>query len=113
MFILGVTPAGTNVGTTSISIGTGGAVLTLTVPGVQLGDLVIDTNRPSQTINGNTAPAAPWVSVGNAYVSAANTLVIQLSNSSTLAVSTPIEIYTVGVARVDAANPTVLPTGFY
>lgn len=114
LYVLQATPSGTNVGTTSVSIGTGGVFLTLTVPGLQLGDLIVDANRPSQTVNGNTAPAAPWVSISNTYVSAANTLVLQLANASTLAVSTPIEAYVIGVARSDTPNPpTTLPTGFY
>jgi hypothetical protein len=114
MFVLGVTPSGTNVGATSVSIGTGGAFLTLTVPGLQLGDLILDANRPSNTVNGNTAPATPWVSISNTYISAANTLQLQLSNTSTLAVSTPIEVYIIGVARADTPNsPATLPSGFY
>jgi hypothetical protein len=114
MFVVQGTPAGANVGATSITIATGGAIITITVPGLLLGDMIIDTNRPSSTVNGNTAPAVPWVGVGNAFVSSANTLTINLSNASTLAVTTPIEAYVIGIARSDATNPpTTLPTGIY
>ena len=69
MYVLTATPSGT-----SVSIGTTGTVVTLTVPGLLPGDCILDVNRPSNTINGNASPAVPWVTVGNAYVSAANTL---------------------------------------
>ena len=74
----------------------------------------MDVNRPSITVNGNTAPAFNWVSPGNAYVSSAGFISLTLSNSSTLAVSTPIEAYVIGIARADSLNPPVdLPTGIY
>lgn len=114
LFILGCTPAGPNVGATSITIATGGAVVTVAVPGLLLGDAVLDTNRPSNTVNGNTAPAVPWVTVGNQYASANGVLTIALANTSTLAVTTPIEAYEVIVGRPDTTNsPTSLPTGIY
>jgi hypothetical protein len=114
LFGLSVTPSGTNVGATSISIGTVGVLLTLTVPGLILGDLVMGASRSSQTINGNTAPATPFVSVDNVVVNAANSMQVVLSNSSTLAVSTPIEVYSIIVARVDTTNPpSTTPTGIY
>jgi hypothetical protein len=111
-FVLSVTPSGTNVGTTSISIGTGGAVLTFNVPGIQLGDFV-DVIRQSNTINGNVAPGAPWVAIANSFVSTAGILSLSLSNTSTLAISTPIESYTVMVLRPDAPSVAQVPSGFY
>ena len=114
LFVLSGTPSGANVGATSITIATGGAIVTITVPGILAGDLVIDANRPSNTVNGNLTPASPWVSVGNAFVSAAGSLSLSLANSSTLAVTTPIEAYVIGIARADTTNPpTTTPTGIY
>jgi hypothetical protein len=113
LFVLSVTPTGTNVGSTSITIATGGAVITFTVPGILPGDCVLDCNRPSNTVNGNAATAVPWVGVGNMY-SGLNTLTMQLTNASTLAVTTPIEVYTVAIGRPDTTNPpTTTPTGIY
>jgi hypothetical protein len=114
LFILSCTPSGPNVGATSITLATGGAVVTVAVPGVLLGDVVFDCNRPSNTINGNTAPAAPWVSVANAYISANSVLSIVLSNTSTLATTVPIEVYGIAVGRPDTPNPpSTTPTGIY
>jgi len=114
MFVVAVTPTGSFVSATSITIATGGAILTLTVPGLLPGDLIMDINRPSITVNGNTAPAFNWVSPGNTFVSSAGVLSLTLSNASTLAVSTPIEAYIIGFARSDSPNPpTSLPTGIY
>jgi hypothetical protein len=113
-FLLKVTPTGANVSATSITIATGGAILTLTVPGILPGDLIMDVNRPSITVNGNTAPAVNWVNPGNAFVSSAGSISLTLSNSSTLAVSTPIEAYVIGICRADSLNPPVdLPIGIY
>lgn len=114
LFVLSCTPSGPNVGAASITIATGGAVVTCAVPGLLPGDCIMEANRPSNTVNGNTAPASPWVTVANLYASAANVLSIVLSNTSTLAVTTPIEAYVVGIARVDTTNPpTTTPTGIY
>ena len=116
LFILACTPTGTNVGATSIIVaGTVGAVITFNVPGVLPGDCVLDMNRPSNTINGNATPAAPFVGIGNAYVSAANTITAVLSNSSVATnVTTPIEAYVVAVGRPDTVNaPLTTPIGFY
>ena len=114
VFIVKATPSGSFVSATSITIATGGAILTLTVPGLLPGDLIMDVNRPSITVNGNTAPAFNWVSPGNTFVSSAGVLSLTLSNSSTLAVSTPIEAYSIGIARADTLNPPVdLPLGVY
>jgi hypothetical protein len=116
MFILSCTPAGTNVGATSIIVaGTGGAVLTFTVPGLLPGDCVLDINRPSNTINGNITPAFPFVDIGNAWVSSANTITAILSNTSVATnVTIPIEAYIVCVGRPDTTNPpTTTPTGVY
>ena len=114
LFVVQGTPSGANVSATSITIATGGAILSITVPGVLIGDLVVDTNRPSNTINGNTSPATPWVIIGNAFVSSANILSVNVSNTSTLAVSTPIEAFVIGIARPDTlAPPTTLPLGIY
>ena len=111
-FVFASTPAGANVASTSITIATGGAIVTFTIPGLLPGDLVTDVNRPSNTVNGATGQV--WVSIGNAYVSAANTVIALLANSSTLAVSTPIEAYVIGVNRPDTTNPpTTTPTGIY
>ena len=114
MFVVASTPSGSFVSATSITIATGGAILTLTVPGLLPGDLIMDVNRPSITVNGNTAPAFNWVNPGNTFVSSAGVLSLTLTNSSTLAVSTPIEAYVIGFARSDSPNPpTSLPTGIY
>lgn len=113
LFVLQGTPSGSFVGATSITIATGGAVLTINVPGLLAGDFIMDVNRPSITVNGNTAPAFNWVSPGNTFVSTAGVLSLTLANSSTLAVSTPIEAYSIGIARPDAPNAAVLPTGIY
>lgn len=114
LFVLSGTPSGANVGASSITIATGGAVLTINVPGLLPGDLIVDANRPSITVNGNTAPAVNWVSPGNTFVSSAGVLSLTLTNSSTLAVSTPIEAYVIGIARPDTTNPpTTTPTGIY
>jgi hypothetical protein len=114
MFVVAGTPTGNFVSATSITIATGGAILSITVPGLLVGDLIMDVNRPSITVNGNTAPAFNWVSPGNTFVSSAGVLSLTLSNSSTLAVSTPVEAYVIGFARSDSPNPpTSLPTGIY
>lgn len=116
MFIFSGTPAGANVGATSIVVpGTVGCVLTITVPGVLLGDCILDVNRPSNTINGNTAPASPFVGISNAYVYANGNVSICLGNSSVAAnVTTPIEAYIIAVGRPDTTNPpTTTPTGIY
>ena len=114
LFVISGTPSGAFVSATSITIATGGAILTIQVPGLLPGDFIMDVNRPSITVNGNTAPAFNWVSPGNTFVSSAGVLSLTLSNSSTLAVSTPVEAYVVGFARSDSPNPpTSLPTGIY
>lgn len=114
LFVVQGTPSGNFVSATSITIATGGAIITINVPGILPGDLVMDVNRPSITVNGNTAPAFNWVSPGNTFVSSAGVLSLTLTNSSTLAVSTPVEAYVVGFARADATNPpSTLPTGIY
>lgn len=114
LFVLAATPSGTNVSATSITIATGGAIVTLTVPGILSGDCILEANRQSNTVNGNTAPAVPWVGIGNMWTSAANTLSLQLTNASTLAVSTPVEVYVIAVARPDTTNPpTTTPSGIY
>jgi len=116
LFILACTPSGANVGATSIIVaGTVGAVITLTVPGVLPGDCVLDINRPSNTINGNTSPASPFVGIGNAYVSAAGAVSVVLSNTSVAAnVTVPIEAYIVAIGRPDTTNPpSTTPSGIY
>jgi hypothetical protein len=114
MFVLSAVPSGTNVSATSITIATGGAIVTLTVPGILSGDCILEANRQSNTLNGNTAPAVPWVGIGNMWVSAANTLSLQLINTSTLAVSAPIDTYVIAVARPDTTNaPSTTPSGIY
>jgi hypothetical protein len=114
LFVLAGTPSGSFVSATSITIATGGAIVSIQVPGLLLGDLIMDVNRPSITVNGNTAPAVNWVSPGNTFVSSVGVLSLTLANSSTLAVSTPIEAYVIGIARSDSTNPpTSLPTGIY
>lgn len=116
LFIVASTPSGTNVGATSVIIaGTVGAVITLTVPGVLPGDCIFDINRPSNTINGNTAPASPFVGIGNAFVSAANAITVVLTNTSVAAnVTTPLEAYVVAIGRADTTNPpSTLPSGIY
>src|SRR5450631_2197933 len=112
LFILSCSPSGTGVSSTSVTMATGGAVITFNVPGLLPGDLIFEANRASNTVNGNTAPAVPWVGVGNMYVSTSGVLALQLVNTSTLAVTTPIETYIIGVARPDETNPhATLPSG--
>ena len=54
-----------------------------------------------------------YVDVGNAYVGT-NAVTVLLQNTSTLAVSTPIEVYTIAIGRPDTTNPpTTTPTGIY
>ena len=114
LWVLSCTPSGTLVSSTSITVSTAGSVITINVPGLLPGDCILDINRPSNTVNGNTAPAIPWVAVGNAYVSSAGTLSVLLENVSTLAVTTPIEAYIISVGRPDTTNPpTTTPTGIY
>ena len=108
MFVLNTqfTPAA---GATSISVAASfGQTYTFTVPGLQPGDFVMDINRPSATLNGAASPASPYVGILNAFVSAANTLVVSYDNSSTAAVTIPIETYVIGVAR-----PDTVTAGFY
>src|SRR5277367_6989672 len=81
MFVVSVSPSGTFVSATSITIATGGALISFNVPGVLPGDLVIEANRGSNTINGNVTPAVPWVGVGNVYIASANTVNVQLVNT--------------------------------
>ena len=57
LFVVSGTPSGSFVSATSITIATGGAILTINVPGLLPGDLIMDVNRPSITVNGNAAPA--------------------------------------------------------
>jgi hypothetical protein len=111
-FVFSGTPTGTGVSSTSITIATGGAIVTFNVPGVLLGDLITDVNRPSNTVNGATGQI--WVSPGNSYVYAAGQISTVLSNASTLAVTTPIETYIIAVTRPDTPNaPSTTPTGIY
>lgn len=124
LFILSATPTGGSVSATSVYIpgvtlatvgGVGGAIVTLLVPGVLPGDCVLDVNRPSNTVNGNTANTAPYVTVGNAWVPAAGQVSVALTNSSIGAsVTTPIETYILSIGRPDTTNPpTTTPTGIY
>jgi hypothetical protein len=96
-------------GATSISIAaTNGASFTFSVPGLLPGDFIADVNKPTVTLNGNTAPASPFVGIGNSFVSAANTVNVTFTNTSTAAVTIPIETYLIGVAR-----PDTVTGGFY
>jgi hypothetical protein len=124
LFILSCTPTGTNVSATSVYIpgvtlatvgGVGGAIVTFLVPGVLPGDCVLDVNRPSNTVNGNTANTAPYVTVANAWVPAAGQVSVALANTSIgTNVTTPIEAYIVAIGRPDTTNPpTTTPTGIY
>lgn len=114
-FVLAVAPTGPTVGAASVYVsGTTGSIITLAVPGVQLGDFV-DVTRPSNTVNGNTTLLIPYVGVGNAWVAAAGYVSVVLTNSSVAAnVTTPLENYGVCVFRPDTPNaPTTTPSGFY
>lgn len=116
LFVFSGTPTGPTVSATSVYIsGTAGSIITFNVPGVLVGDCIMDVNRPSNTINGNVTPALPWVTVGNSYVYAAGNVSCILSCSSAVAnVTTPIETYVISVARPDTTNPpTTTPTGVY
>ena len=116
MFVFVSPPTGPTVSSTSVYIsGTYGSVITFNIPGVLVGDCVLDCNRPSNTVNGATAPSFPYVSVGNAWVSGAGLVSCVLNNSSVAAnVTTPIENYVLAIGRPDTTNPpTTTPTGVY
>lgn len=116
LFVFSSTPTGPTVSATSVYIsGTAGSVITFNIPGVLVGDCVMDVNRPSNTVNGNAAPALPWVTVGNSWVPAAGFVSTVLSCSSAVAnVTTPIEVYTIAIGRPDTTNPpSTTPTGIY
>lgn len=89
-WILGValTPLG-------IGASTSGPEQTFTVNGLQLGDFV-DVSKPT---------VQPGISLGNARVSAANTLAIEFVNT-TAGTLTPTagEVYSVGVTRPENLN---------
>ena len=116
LFIFSVLPTGPTVGAASVYIsGTAGSVISFNVPGVLPGDVVMDINRPSNTINGNTAPALPWVTMGNFWVAGASNISAVLANSSATAnVTTPLEYYQISVGRPEGTNPpTTTPLGVY
>lgn len=116
LFQFSVLPTGGSVSATSVYIvGTYGTVISFNVPGVLPGDCVLDINRPSNTVSGNTAPAAPYVGIGNGYVYGANNISAVLTNSSVYAyVTTPLEYYQITVSRPEGTNPpTTTPLGVY
>lgn len=84
----------------TVAAGTG-SELTCTVNGVQLGDFV-DLSKPTEQ---------SYLGIGNVRVSAANTLAVSFTNSST-ATATPAsgEVYSVLVFRADSPTPTALPS---
>ena len=63
---------------------------TVTVPGVRVGDYVIDITKPSLTAG---------VGIVNTRVSAANTLAVTFVNATAAAVDPPSETYQVLVLR--------------
>ena len=116
LFIFSVIPNGPTIGSTSVYIsGTAGSVISFNVPGVLPGDVIMDVNRPSNTVNGNIAPALPWVTVGNAWVYAASNISCILACSSAVAsVTTPLEYYQISVGRPEGTNPpTTTPLSVY
>lgn len=85
----------------SIGASTSGPEQTFTVTGLQLGDFV-DVNKPT---------VQPGITLGNARVSAVNTLAIQFVNSSAGTLTpTAAEVYKVGVTRPEnlLSNVSVL-----
>ena len=116
MFAFSVPPSGGSVSSTSVYIvGTYGTVVSFNVPGVLVGDVILDINRPSNTISGNASPAAPYIGMGNQWVYAAGNISAVITNSSVIAyVTTPIENYQIVVARPEGTNPpTTTPLGVY
>ena len=91
------------------SIVTYGSVQTFTVPGLILND-DISVSRTSSTVN--AAASQPYVGIQNSRVTAANTMEIVFSNSSTAAVTVPAENYIIEVNRCDAVG-NVPPSGFW
>jgi hypothetical protein len=79
----------------SIGANTSGPEQTFTIPGLQVGDFV-DVAKPT---------IQPGISLGNARVSAANTLAVQFVNA-TAGTLTPTagEVYSVGVTRPENLN---------
>jgi hypothetical protein len=74
---------------------------TVTVPGVQLGDIVVTWNKPT-----NTTGAMPV----NCRVSAANTIAVSFVNPTAGSVNPASEAWTFVIARPE--TPGALPTIF-
>ena len=78
---------------TATTVATAGANKTVTIPGLQVGDSVRVSLPGAQTAG---------VSVGNAYVSAANTLVIQFVNATGSSAEAAAGTYTMVVDRAES-----------
>lgn len=78
---------------TATTIATSGASKTVTVAGLQVGDAVKVTLPGAQTAG---------VGIGNAYVSAADTLVIQFTNATGASADSAAGTYTVVVDRAES-----------
>lgn len=69
---------------------------TFTVPGLQVGDIVISINKPTNTVG---------VGIVNARVSAANTLAISFVNPTAGSVNPASESYVIVIGRPEAIAP--------
>ena len=78
---------------TATTVASSGASKTVTVAGLQVGDAVSVTLPGAQTAG---------VGIGNAYVSAANTLVIQFTNATGSSADAAAGTYTVVVDRAES-----------
>jgi hypothetical protein len=90
VFALG--PTLTPVGVATVTT----AEQTFTVPGLNVGDLVVTVNRPNNT------PAG--VGITNARVSAANTLALTFVNPTAGSVTPGAGVYSIIIARPDQPN---------
>jgi hypothetical protein len=68
---------------------------TVTVPGLKLGDYVLDVSKPTNTVG---------VAIVNARVSAANTLTVVWMNATAGAVDPASETYTMLVFRAEKST---------
>lgn len=93
-----IAPTLTSVGVATITT----AEQTYTVPGLQVGDLVISVNRPNNTPVG--------VGIVNARVSAANTLALTWVNPTAGSVTPGAGVFSIVIGRPE--QPGQLPTVF-
>ena len=73
---------------------------TVTIPGLQVGDIVFDASKPTNTAG---------IAVVNARVSAANTLALTFINATAAPVDPPSETYTLFVFRPEKITTAFNP----